>query len=117
VSQSATLPRKGSHKWHAVVAALLELSDNKAELVRHIERPWSTATFSGTRHQVELRFEGMDAAIIGEAMIEGLQENEFAIRGQLVADCSIVSIERRGIRAQGFVELIFVVELLLLEEK
>lgn len=96
--------------WHEVTAALLTLAEGKAELVSHSERPWASATFSGARHEVVLRFEGIEAAIIGEALIELLPEHEFAIGGQLVADCGLVWAERRV----NPLQLTFAVSLLLL---
>lgn len=98
--------------WQQVITALLTLSDMKAELVRHAEHPWASASFSGSRHTVTLRFNGIEAAIVGEAMIEELPEHEFTIAGQLVADCSITSTER----TVNPLTLTFEVDLLLIEE-
>lgn len=89
-----TLQRPRREAWSAVVKALTDLAEGHAQLVSHSERAWASITFSGTRHCVRLRFEGIDAAIVGEAMIEALPDNEFAIAGKLVADCSIEWAER-----------------------
>lgn len=49
-------------------------------------RPWSSATFTGTRHRVVLALEA-DAA----AWLDALPEAEFALRGHLVADLAVVA--------------------------
>lgn len=90
----------------------MQIADNKAQLLAHREESWASVTFSGTRHSVKLRFEGIEAAIIGEAMIEELPEHEFTIAGQLVADCAVSSIER----TVNPLALTIEVDLLLLEE-
>jgi len=82
--------------WLQLLSALLRLSGEKGELLRHAERPWSSATFCGTRHTVLLSFSGTDAIDAGEAFIEAVPEHEFTISRQIVADATVVSVVHDG---------------------
>ncbi|KHK92005.1 hypothetical protein LK12_12670 [Novosphingobium malaysiense] len=68
----------------------------QAEFLTHAERPWTSATFEGTRHIVILAFRGRDAMERGEAFGSALPDHEFDIPGHLVADAAIASIEREN---------------------
>jgi len=63
--------------------------------LKHEESAWSSITFSGTRHEVTLVFEGAQAVAKGEEFMEALPEHEFTIPGQLVADASIREVDHR----------------------
>ena len=63
--------------------------------LKHEESAWSSITFSGTRHEVTLVFEGAEAVAKGEEFMEALPEHEFTIPGQLVADASIREVDHR----------------------
>lgn len=57
-------------------------------------RPWSSATFEGERHRLELRLHG-SAEAIGEALdrlIVLLPEAEFDIPGQIVAEAKLLAV-------------------------
>ena len=96
-----------------LAVALLDLAQGKAAIVRHSERSWASITFAGTRHVVELSFEGEDAIEAGESFIVFLPEHEFAIPGQLVADAAITAVDH----TLGSAPVMRVTcELLLLEE-
>lgn len=99
--------------WLPLLSALMELAGRKAELVRHSERSWASATFSGTRHEVVLSFSGAEAGVAGECFIDALPEHEFAIAGNLVADAAIVAVEHFALPEP---KLEVTAELLLLEE-
>jgi len=75
--------------------ALLVLADGAGELTRHEEAPWSSITFTGTRHEVEFQFTGHAAVEAGETFIAQLPEHEFRIPGQLVADASVREVDHR----------------------
>lgn len=93
--------------------AVMRLAGPRAELLKHAERPWASATFSGTRHTITLTFAGEAGIAAGEAFAAALPEHEFAIRRQLVADAAIVEME------QGFMptpHMLVEAELLLLED-
>ena len=66
----------------------------KAELQFHGETPWSSATFSGTRHTIALSFKGCEAIAYGEALIELLPEAELTLPGKIMADLHLVSVDR-----------------------
>ncbi|HEY0958536.1 MAG TPA: hypothetical protein VGE05_04600 [Novosphingobium sp.] len=93
-----------------LLSAVMRLAAGRAELLRHAERSWASATFAGTHHMVALTFAGADAMAAAEAFIEALPDHEFAIPGQLVADAAIASI------VQDAERLTVEAELLLLED-
>ena len=92
--------------------ALLALGQGKARIASHRETAWASITFAGTRHRLELLFEG-DAVAAGEAFIEALPEHEFAIPRQLVADAAVMEVDHRMTPEP---RLAVAVELLLLED-
>lgn len=92
LSQDLRQPRR-SGPWLHLLSALFELTDGRAELLRHAERGWASATFSGTRHTVVLAFTGAQAVAVGEAFIAALPEHEFAIPRQLVAEAAVIAAD------------------------
>ncbi len=113
-SMIAALRRQGMRgPWLQLLSAVLELAGGQAEFLRHTERPWSSVTFSGTRHLIGLRFTGAQAIAAGEAFITALPEHEFAIPSQLVAEAAITAVDHE-IGAAPVLTL--QAELLLLEE-
>lgn len=113
-SMIAALRRQGVRgPWLQLLSAVLELAGGHAEFLRHTERPWSSVTFSGTRHVIGLRFTGGQAIEAGEAFIAALPEHEFTIPRQLVADATITAVDHE-IGAAPVLTL--QAELLLLEE-
>jgi len=93
--------------------ALLDLADGEASVLTHEETAWSSITFSGTRHEVVLDFDGHEAAIAGERFIAELPEHEFRIPGQLVADADVREVEHKF----GSQERLIVTAVLLLVEE
>jgi hypothetical protein len=75
--------------WMHLLSAVLELAQGRGELLCHAERPWASATFSGTRHTITLTFSGAEAVAVGERFIAALPDHEFNIPRQLVADATI----------------------------
>ncbi|TCM21918.1 hypothetical protein EDF56_101595 [Novosphingobium sp. PhB165] len=99
--------------WLLLLSDVLHLAGPRAEFQRHAERPWSSATFSGSRHTIALEFTGRDGLDAGEALIAALPDHEFTLPGQLVADATIAGVDHvAGSPACMIVE----VELLLLDE-
>ncbi len=99
--------------WVRLLDSLIALSGGHAQLLRHSERPWASATFSGTRHNAALAFEGNEAMEAAERFIEALPDHEFAIPGQLVADAAVIEARLDMLPVPRFeIE----VELLLLDE-
>ena len=86
-------PRRtsGDHLRHAII----ELAQGKAIILTHEENAWASVTFSGSRHEVVLDFDGAEAVEAGENFIAALPDHEFAISGHLVADAVINSAHHR----------------------
>src|SRR5688572_7607290 len=80
---------------HRLRAALVALAKGHAAIFSHDERSWESVTFAGTRHRLELVFEGAAAVEAGELFIAFLPEHEFAIPGQLVADAAVTAVGHR----------------------
>lgn len=99
--------------WARLLQALLALAGPGADFRQHTERPWSSVTFSGTRHTVTLEFNGPDAVERGETYAAALPDHEFAIPGYIVADAAITALEHSQ---PGFPRLVVEAELLLLED-
>jgi hypothetical protein len=93
--------------------ALLELAGGMASVLRHDEKSWASITFAGTRHRLELAFEGDAAIQAGEMFIVFLPEHEFMLPGQLVADAAVTAVDHRLAPEP---RLTVSIELLLLEE-
>jgi hypothetical protein len=103
----------GRSPWRALLRAVLELAGPHAELVRHGERGWASATFAGSRHSVSLSFSGASAMDAADDFIAALPEHEFALPGRIVADATIVAVDQRALpHPHTLVEA----ELLLLDE-
>lgn len=75
--------------------ALLALARGKGAILAHGEASWASVTFAGSRHRIELAFEGAEAIEAGERFIALLPEYEFAIPGQLVAEAAVTAIDHR----------------------
>ena len=88
------LRREGARgPWLALLSALVALAGPGMQFLRHSERPWASATFSGARHNFALVFEGIEAVAAGEGFIAALPDHEFRLRAQLVADATITAVE------------------------
>lgn len=93
--------------------ALMMLAGGRADLLTHEEKAWSSITFTGTRHEVMLDFNGAEAVEVGEEFIANLPEHEFRIPGQLVADATVREVDHTfGVDERMVVTAV----LLLLEE-
>lgn len=113
-SMIETLRREGARgPWLLLLSELLNLAGPAAQLVRHAERPWSSTTFSGARHQFALTFEGCEAVAAGEHLIAALPDHEFRVRGRLVADAGVTAVEHSLVDGP---RLAIEVELLVLDE-
>jgi hypothetical protein len=89
------------------------LAGGHALIEAHSERSWASITFAGTRHRLDLAFEGEAAIEAGERFIVFVPEHEFSIPRQLVADAAVTSVDHRiGANARMIVRI----ELLLLDE-
>lgn len=55
---------------------------------------WQSLTFIGERHQIELRIPGPEARKTAARIIGGLDQVEFNIPGQIVADVALIGEPR-----------------------
>ena len=99
---------------NALRVGLAALGAAAGTLERHTETPWSSITFSGTRHRLTYRFEGEQAVCHGKSFAGMLPEHLFDIRGQLVADACVTSQDE--LHRGDDVALTLELELLLLED-
>lgn len=53
---------------------------------------WNSLTLAGERHAIALRIPGPGAATVASLLIDGLEEADFSIAGQIVADIAIVGL-------------------------
>lgn len=51
---------------------------------------WQSLTFVGERHQFHLRVPGSDSAAVVDRLCAGLEDAEFTIKGQIVADIALL---------------------------
>lgn len=58
---------------------------------------WRSLTFTGERHQIELRIPGADSRAIVERMCAGLEDAEFSIAGVIVADIGLADTPSRSL--------------------
>lgn len=96
-----------------VCEAVLMLAEAQARLLSHEETPWASITFSGSRHEMMLDFEGPDAVAAGERLIAALPDHEFTIPGHLMADATVSAVEHNLLPGP---RMVVTVTLLLLEE-
>ncbi|MDE8654117.1 hypothetical protein [Novosphingobium album (ex Liu et al. 2023)] len=87
--------RERGHKgvWLSLLGEVLGLAGGRAEFLRHEERTWSSATFSGARHTILLAFSGLEAIAAGETFIAALPDHEFTLPRHLVADAGVIAVE------------------------
>ena len=64
---------------------------------------WQSLTFVGERHNIVLRITGPHSAVVVERLIAGLDEADFVIPGQIVADISVIGEPRA--EADGSMEV------------
>ena len=50
---------------------------------------WHSLTLDGERHAIRLRFPGPEAELLVAGFIQGIEEAEFAIPGQILADIAL----------------------------
>ena len=72
---------------------------------------WQSLTLMGERHQLHFTIPGPGAAAIAARMTDGIEDAEFAIPGQIVADIGIGNLQPA---ADGSVEI--AIEALTVEE-
>ena len=68
-------PPRQRHPAMQLLDAVMRLAGPHAELLRHAERPWASATFQGSRHTIAMVFEGPEGVAAGEAFLAALPEH------------------------------------------
>ena len=96
-----------------LLEALMALAEAQASLLSDNQKRWASVTFTGSRHEVMLDFEGPEAVAAGERLIAALPDHEFAIAGQLVADASVSEVNHSTL---PYPRMVVTCVLLLLEE-
>ena len=72
--------------------------------------PWASGTFSGSRHRIEMRINGLTANETARCFADGLEERDFPLSGHILADINLVEIEL------GVDQVRIVIEALTVEE-
>jgi hypothetical protein len=96
----------------ALIRAVLSLARGDASLEEHRGTAWASATFTGMRHVMRLRFEGEQAVATAHWLVRILPEHEFALFGHLVADIAITDTHRRS---EGAPSMTLIIEALTVE--
>ena len=86
-----------------VLVARAGVDRNRILLTDVCSSDWQSLTFTGERHQLELRITGPHSAQVAERMSAGLADAEFSIPGTIVADIAVVGAPRRS--SDGATEL------------
>lgn len=76
----------------SLVRALLAragIDRNRILLSDICSTPWHSLTFAGERHRIDLRVPGPGAGAVARLLTHGLDEAEFVIPGQIVADIAV----------------------------
>ena len=81
------------------------------ELITAAEREWESATFSGTRHCLDLAIGLPQADAPPPRFLTALPDHEFDLPGEIVADCCVM-LGQRETGASGQTRLHCRVELL-----
>lgn len=50
---------------------------------------WNSLTFAGERHVITLRIPGPSASLVETMLLDGLEDADFIISGQIVADIAL----------------------------
>lgn len=51
---------------------------------------WNSLTFAGERHEIALRIPAPGATAVAALLVDGLEDADFTIPGQIVADIALV---------------------------
>jgi len=83
----------------ALLRALLGRANVRRDRILLIElrsTDWQSLTLTGERHEISLRVPPPDADKVTRRLVEGLEDAEFAIPGQIVADIAVADHIERG---------------------
>ena len=88
-------PRRNPHT--RVIAQLLELAGPESSVFATSCRPWSSATFIGSRHDIVISFRGDHQLVNASHFSDILPESEFTITGHIVADACVDAMEQNKV--------------------
>jgi hypothetical protein len=74
-------------------------------LTEYRSTDWQSLTFIGEQHKIRLRIPAPEAAEIAARLVNGIEDSEFSLTGQIVADIALVGEPERG--EDGSVSLAF----------
>jgi hypothetical protein len=87
----------------AAASALLRVLTARAGVTRDrillsdiVSVDWRSLTFTGERHEIELRIPGPVSMAVAERMCAGLEDAEFSIPGIIVADIAVAGTPTRA---------------------
>jgi hypothetical protein len=83
------MTKRRADSQRALLAALKERLGGTAETGSTSRAPWASATFTGTRHRIELMLTGAGARARADALGAELPELEFHLPGHLVAEIAM----------------------------
>lgn len=87
-------PRPARRDCHGRLrAALLALAGEDAAITDGTLRPWHSATFVGSRHDLLLAIRGDEAAARAESLATALPETDFRLPGHIVVDLKVGQLE------------------------
>jgi hypothetical protein len=95
VLPAARKPRARRERRDHLAERLQALADHRARLISHKQQNWASITFAGSRHEVDLLFDGDEAVEAGEQFLVAFPDHEFDLPGQLVVDAAITVVEHR----------------------
>lgn len=72
-----------------LIRQLIEHLGPGTQLIGSQEREWASATFSGARHSLDLHVPMLHDATQSPTSIAALPDHEFALVGEIVADCAV----------------------------
>jgi hypothetical protein len=101
--------RYHSNTADRLIRMLLEIAGPHSKLIDAHEREWASATFSGARHSITLDVPLTPAD--PPVALCSLPDHDFALRGEIVADCTVTFGQQRpdgngGGRRDCLVELL-----------
>ena len=88
----ALLQRGGDHRHRILLSE-----------IRSVD--WHSLTLEGERHQIRLRVTGPAAELIVAPFVSGIEEAEFAIPGQILADIALARTPERLLDGSVTLEL------------
>lgn len=87
------------------LAARTGLDKDRIILIEARSVDWQSLTFIGERHEVSLRLPPPEAKVALAALIEGLEDAEFDLPGNLVVDIAMVGSPRTEADGSVLVDL------------